>query len=637
MWRVARRISTLRLGALGAVVLCESALLLISLVPQTTWASLGYPDGPIPYEFSPLVAGLFYLLPTLTGALCRRWSAAVALATLPAWLDLGVFAVVAAPRLGPFSLARDPYAAATVGTLELFVALGLLGWVTRVALLDARGHWSRSLLTKKPPPAAGPSPPGAMAPAERREDHAAGPTHPPPIPSAAYTRLWRRGLVLGLFLVALRAGLASDMLMTPGGAILGWSRLPHVPCMLCQSSMEPSTPADRHHRPPALTPTQYAARLAQRLSLDAQLGQLLLVQFEGHDATPDVVQMINTQGVGGVISYALNIQSPNQVRSMTAALQQVAAIPLLMSVDQEGGVVNRFRSLVGPLPTAASLTTPEMARARGEQDALLLHTYGYTFNFAPVVDVGDANPELYTRTFGVDPTRVAEMAGAYLAGLQASGAVTACLKHFPGLGATTTNPHFGLPVLTRSRGEWEAIDLAPYRFLLTTQDVRAIMVTHELIPAVDAQYPSSLSPIIIDGALRAELGFQGVVITDSLYMGALNRQWSVPQAAVLAIKAGADMVMGASTPRMVTQIKAALKDGLASGLLTRERIELSVQRILTLKIRMGLVPPPPPQSQLYQPNLPHTATDDTPLVLPFRPVSQSTQDAELPKSQLKRT
>jgi hypothetical protein len=138
---VARRFGAgrrLRTGLLVGLVGCESGLLLISLVPPTIWARLGHPDGPLPQALYPLVAGLFYLLPTLIGALCHRWPAALALATLPAWADLGVFAVAAAPRLGPFYLAQDPHAVSTVGTLELFAALGLLGWVTRRALHELR-------------------------------------------------------------------------------------------------------------------------------------------------------------------------------------------------------------------------------------------------------------------------------------------------------------------------------------------------------------------------------------------------------------------------------------------------------------------------------------------------------------------
>lgn len=125
----------IRRAMLIASVSSETILLLIALVPQSVWATHGYPNGPIPNALAPLVAGAFYLLPALTGALCQRWHIAVVLATLPAWLDLGVFAVAAAGHIGPFYLVIDPHAVSTVGTLELFAVLGALGWLARISLL----------------------------------------------------------------------------------------------------------------------------------------------------------------------------------------------------------------------------------------------------------------------------------------------------------------------------------------------------------------------------------------------------------------------------------------------------------------------------------------------------------------------
>jgi hypothetical protein len=129
------RLFGIRRAFLGATVLTEITLLLIALVPQSIWAGLGYPTGPIPTTLAPLVAGAFYLLPAVTGALCQSWKRAVALATLPAWLDLGIFAIAAAGRTGPFYLVSDPHAVSTVGTLELFAVLGTLGWLARTSLL----------------------------------------------------------------------------------------------------------------------------------------------------------------------------------------------------------------------------------------------------------------------------------------------------------------------------------------------------------------------------------------------------------------------------------------------------------------------------------------------------------------------
>lgn len=428
----------------------------------------------------------------------------------------------------------------------------------------------------------------------------------PMLPAGARQSLpaWaiRLALVAALALLGLRAGLASLAFMQPGGTIPGWSELPKPHCAFCNVKLPSSSGTlGAPGSMPALTPERYAAILTQQLSLDDELGQLMMVQISGPDLSPDGIQMINAQGAGGVIFYGDNIQSGPQLQSLTSQLQHIASIPLLLSIDQEGGTVNRFYNLVGALPSAASLTSPDQARQRGQQDATLLHGYGFNLNLAPVVDVGTSNPQLWSRTFGSSPDRVAAMAGAYLDGLQQSGLVTGCLKHYPGLGATTTDPHLGMPVLDRSRADWEAIDLAPYRTLLKTSDVRAIMVTHEMIPAVDPNLPSTLSPAILDGTLRQQLGYQGVVITDSLYMGALNAHWSVAQASVLAIVAGADIVIGPYNPQMVQDVKDALRGALADGTLSRARINTSVQRILALKLRMGLIPMPHPRVPSQRP------------------------------------
>lgn len=403
-------------------------------------------------------------------------------------------------------------------------------------------------------------------------------------------RMVRLALILGLVALGVRAGLASATFMSPGGAILGWSDRTVVHCALCGVAVPTARP--NQTTPSPLTPASYAALLTKHLSLDDELGQMMMVQITGQALSPDAVQMITTQGAGGILFFAANIQSGSQIRALNQQIQQIASAPMLLSIDQEGGTVNRFYGLVGPRPSAASLTSPAQAEQQGEQDAQLLHTYGFNLNLAPVVDVGTRNPELWSRTFGASPDRVAAMAGAYLDGLQQSGLVTGCLKHYPGLGETGTDPHVGMPVLHSTREDWINTDLAPYRTLLADGNVRTILVSHEMIPAVDPSLPSSLSPAIVDGVLRQQMGYNGVVITDSLYMGALNQRWSVSQAIVLAVVAGSDIVIGPYNAQMVQNAKDALKHAVADGTLTRARIDTSVQRILTLKIEMGLIPLP---------------------------------------------
>ena len=136
-----------RLVTLGVVVALQTVLLLVALVPPTIWADYGLPNGPIPTDAAPIVAGLFYILPSLTGLLVRRWQVAVILATLPAWLDLGIFAVAAAVRIGPYYLVLEPHAVSTVGTLELFAALGALGWLARPLVISALS-WLRQTVRR---------------------------------------------------------------------------------------------------------------------------------------------------------------------------------------------------------------------------------------------------------------------------------------------------------------------------------------------------------------------------------------------------------------------------------------------------------------------------------------------------------
>jgi beta-N-acetylhexosaminidase len=420
------------------------------------------------------------------------------------------------------------------------------------------------------------------------------PDWPPASPSRR--RLWMRGALLaGALLFGLRAAVGSLALMAPGGAILGWTSLPSTSCTIC------TPPAVTVPTNKPLTPAAYAAFLVKRLSLDQELGQLILVQVPGTAAAPDAIQMVGTQSVGGVIFYAYNIQSVAQVQGLTSQLQQSASIPLILSVDQEGGPVNRLLSILGPVPPTSSLTTVAAATERGQQDAYYLHLLGFNLNLAPVVDVGTSNPQLYERTFGSDPTTVTTLAGAYLQGLQQSGLVTGTLKHFPGLGSTTIDPHYGLPILHRSRADWERIDLEPYKQLIAQQQVRAVLVTHELVPAVDPQLPASLSPTLITGVLRQQLGFHGVVIDDSLTMGALLDRWTTTQAAVLAVKAGADMIIGPYSTETVQEIKNALEGALSQGILTRVEVDQAVQRDLTLKLEMHLIPMPTSSSPLSPP------------------------------------
>jgi beta-N-acetylhexosaminidase len=207
---------------------------------------------------------------------------------------------------------------------------------------------------------------------------------------------------------------------------------------------------------------------------------------------------------------------------------------------------------------------------------------------APVVDVTTVyNAQMNGRTYGNNATIVTNMAGAYLQGLQNNSKVLGTLKHFPGLGNTSTDPHTGLPEVTRSLDQLYAVDWAPYKQLISQGNVDAVMVTHEIVDAVDKTMPSSLSPRVI-GILRNQLGFQGVIVTDSLTMDALS-MYSYGQAAALAVEAGDDLLMGAWTPTTMQEMITGIKDAINAGAISQSRIDDSVRRILLLKYQMGLI------------------------------------------------
>jgi beta-N-acetylhexosaminidase len=343
------------------------------------------------------------------------------------------------------------------------------------------------------------------------------------------------------------------------------------------------------------TLTDLADSYIATMSLDDKLGQLFIPTFLCCGYTKNNAAMVEQLHTGGVILYAANLQNASQARALIAAAKAHSVIPPLVTLDEEGGGVDRLKDIYGPRPSARTIAnsrSTSYATSQGAQVARDLAALGFNVNFAPDIDVQLVRgPDLGSRNFGTDPQTVTTYAGAYLTGMQNNG-VVGTLKHFPGLGAATIDAHAGLPVINRTHQQIEDVELAPYRALLATGQVGAIMSTDLLMPALDPNLPAELSPTIIDGVLRHDLGFDGVVITDALYMDGVTQRYSMNEAGVLAILAGCDMLEGPMTPGQMTGMINALKAALASGRLTQARIDLSVQRILVLKMRMGLIPVP---------------------------------------------
>jgi beta-N-acetylhexosaminidase len=295
--------------------------------------------------------------------------------------------------------------------------------------------------------------------------------------------------------------------------------------------------------------------LLARMPAAHKAGQALMIGFEGPSPTAELRDMIERYHVGGVILFARNVASPSQVAQLTSDLQALAREsghpPLLIAIDQEGGRVARLTEQTGfvEFPSAMAVgATGDVQNATLIARALAaeLRAVGINVDFAPVLDVNNnpANPVIGTRSFGSDPRRVAAFGVAFIEALQAER-VLAFGKHFPGHGDIAIDPHFALPTIPHDLGHLEAVEFVPFRSAIAAQ-VAGIMSAHAIFPAIDPTpgRPATLSPAVLTGLLRDTFGYNGLLATDSLEMGALAEAgYSPPQAALAAFKAGANLLL----------------------------------------------------------------------------------------------
>ncbi len=356
------------------------------------------------------------------------------------------------------------------------------------------------------------------------------------------------------------------------------------------------------------------ARIIARMSIEAKIGQLFVPYFYGTSATSPsaldqernlrelgvrtVAELIAKYHVGGVIyfsGWANNIQDPRQIADLTNGVQRASLalptpVPSLISIDQEHGANVRIGSGATQLPGAMALGAGGSlsdARTAGLISGTELAALGIRQNFAPVADVNvnPANPIINVRSFGADPRAVGRMVAAQVTGYQRAG-VVACAKHFPGHGDTGEDSHTGLPVITHTREEWERIDAPPFRAAIAA-GVDSIMTAHLQVPALDpSNEPATLSPAILQGVLRGELGFDGVIVTDALNMRGVRTKYGDDRVPVLALKAGVDQLL--FPPNIDVAYKGVLA-AVHSGEITEARLDESVLRILRLKDKVGLL------------------------------------------------
>lgn len=335
-------------------------------------------------------------------------------------------------------------------------------------------------------------------------------------------------------------------------------------------------------------------KMIDRMSLEDKIGEMLLVGIGGESIGDDTIRMLRTDRPGGIILYKRNVVSGEQVAGLIMELQKHSlrnkGIGLFIGIDHEGGRVNRLPDEYNypSARTFGSTNDPEGVKNTAVEVGGKLKALGFNMNFAPVLDI-DSNPQnpvIGDRSFGKTPETVSVMGSAFIEGMQAAGIISVA-KHFPGHGDTSVDSHTGLPVLSHTKTRVMEFETVPFREAVD-KGVPAIMTAHILFSAIDPDRPATMSPAIIDGLLRDTLGFEGVVITDDLLMGAISSRYKPGEAAVLAVEAGADMLLIALHSEGAREAVDALKGAVEEGRISSERIDASVGRIIMLKQDYGI-------------------------------------------------
>ncbi|HSW95887.1 MAG TPA: glycoside hydrolase family 3 N-terminal domain-containing protein [Patescibacteria group bacterium] len=340
-------------------------------------------------------------------------------------------------------------------------------------------------------------------------------------------------------------------------------------------------------------------RIIANMSIAERAGQLMSVAFHGTTITPALEAMIRQRKVGGVILYSENFTDAASVKRLAADLQRIASdaktLPLFLSIDQEGGAVVRIATgatvLPGNMALAATPDPSDSVRKSVAITARDLRALGVNFELAPDADVNNEprNPIILNRSFGSDPQRVAALV-TIAAQAFADAKFLCCAKHFPGHGETTTDSHTGLPLLDVDRAHLDAIELPPFKAAIAA-GVPAIMSAHIRMPALDPtpDLPVTLSAKVMTDLIRAQLGFQGLLITDDLEMGALTQTRTESQAGYDAFVAGADFLLFRFDESAQIDAHAKLSAGMATGALAAGRVDASLRRILAAKERFGIL------------------------------------------------
>jgi beta-N-acetylhexosaminidase len=346
---------------------------------------------------------------------------------------------------------------------------------------------------------------------------------------------------------------------------------------------------------PSLIATPRPSGLQDAISLQNDLGSVLVVSQFGATISPTLQQLIVKGRVGGVLLFAPNFKNAAGLKAWTARLQAVASAacldhPLLVMLDEEGGQVNQVRApFMGPSQLTAGGGGPANVHAVEKKSAAGLHQLGVGLDLAPVADVR-TNPKdlvIGDRSFGSNPQAAAPLVAAAVEGLH-DGGVGATLKHFPGLGGAPGDPHVAIPTDNETAAQWARVQMPTFKAGIDA-GADAVMTTAVYVPGLGAGHTPAMFSAPVVNRLRTQLGFQGVIMTDSLSMGGIAARYSLPQAAVLALAAGNDMILLSNgDPLYEGKAMSAIQLAVRSGRIDRQKLHESALRVNQLRDKWGL-------------------------------------------------
>lgn len=351
---------------------------------------------------------------------------------------------------------------------------------------------------------------------------------------------------------------------------------------------EPAKSADTAQKPPEPAADPIKLKIAG-MSLDEKIGQLLFFGFDGSVLDAKATEVIERYRPGGLIVMGDNVKSASQLLALVNSLKAVSSkngIPAFISVDEEGGRVNRMPPELKNLPSAQIIGktgSADTANSVGGVIAEELKAFGFNMDFAPVLDIwsNPKNTVIGDRALGTDADTVGRLGIQVMKGISSSDVIPV-VKHFPGHGDTTADSHKELPVSDSSLERLQSFELKPFEEAIGS-GADAVMVAHILLPQVDDKYPASLSKIFITDILRKQMGFGGVVITDDMTMGAISKNYGLAEAAVISFQAGSDLILVVRGYDNEVSVAEALKNAVQSGKVSQARLDESVYRILKLK------------------------------------------------------